>query len=99
MAASAAASLMLSATHWREMSSMGRLRSLEWKDARPARLSTRSAGIGTSRPFRALLPEAFGRTLMTRGFWLSRRSFRCKARASDVHRPVLNMIRKAMRVE
>ena len=98
MPASTAARFMLSATHWREMSSMGRLRSLEWNEAKSARLSTRSAGIGTSRTLRALLPGASGRTLVTGGSWLSRRSLRQSDRASETRRPVLSMIRKAMRV-
>ena len=67
MPAATAARFMLSATHWRDMSSMGWLRSLEWKEARSARLSTKSAGIGTSRLFRALLLGASSRTLMTGG--------------------------------
>ena len=76
---------------------MGRLRFLEWNEARSARLSTRSAGIGTSRPLRALLSGASGRTLMIGGSWLSRRSLRRRERTSETLSPALSMMRKAMR--
>ena len=71
---------------------MGRLRSREWKDARSARLSSRSAGIGTS------WPRASARTLTTGGSWLSCRSLRRRDRASENLSPVRIMFRKAMRV-
>ena len=94
----AAARFIASPTHCREMSSMGRLRSLAWNEAKSARLSSRSAGTGTSRPLRDLFPGAFGRMVITGGFWPRRRSERRSERASDTLRPVLNMIRKAMQV-
>ena len=54
-----------SRAHRREMSSNGRSRSLAQKEARSARLSSKSAGVGTSRPRRDLLPGASGRTPIT----------------------------------
>ena len=85
-----AARFIDSPTHWRVMSSMGRFLSLEWNEARSARLCRRSEGIGTSRPLRALFPGTSGRMLMTGGSWLSRRSLRRRERASETLSPVLS---------
>ena len=60
MPASAAARFILSATHWWEMSSMGRLRFLEWKDARSAKLSTQVGWDRDLSAFASLVARGLG---------------------------------------
>ena len=70
--ASMAASFIDLLTHCRLMSKRGFLRSFAWIDARSPRLSTRSAGMGTSRPFFDLFSVTSGRRKMIGGSWESR---------------------------